>query len=46
MLWSNPDFAPQNHGVVVLCPAKFWSNTDFPPQNNGDMLREAKKMVN
>ena len=52
-LWSNADFAPQNHRAFVLCPAKsqrlvlcpqkLWSNADFAPQNRGDIVLGAKK---
>ena len=37
-LWSNADFAQQNHGNFVLCPAKLWSNAGFALQNYGDIV--------
>ena len=52
-LWSNADFAPQNHGPFVpcppkslslriLCPSNLWINADFDPQNHGDIVLGTK----
>ena len=29
-LWSNADFAPQNHRAFILCPAKSWRLHSLP----------------